>query len=493
MMDNFPFKKKVLPTAMAAAMASGMAFSGNAHAIQVAGDGIGQTLLAPIYQAYDGQSTLITVVNTNTTHAVKVKAVFRSKKYCKEVLDFLLYLSPGDVWRGEVYNKDGQAWIRSTDDSIRNLPFNDSFASIEDKNVDLKLFDHRLESGDDNEMGIIEFIGHYSATNTIFPGVGAPVEIKQGMSKFDLARIFDMSVQQIMAKNSIRCPNFGTKPGISNETCPVRVNKPSGLELRGNIEMVYSSGRMVYPMTALASTQRYTDNGVEGTYVIANPFLEIDTSTETALGIGWGHSFGNVVSSSVSLGFVGSYDNILEIEQALGTSIATGSYENGFAYEGGQGQTRYTGVQVSFPTKYRHRGPVCGTNALVNTLQGQFYPPFTVNGDMQYYMSSADNQENTVTTVVVGSSISGAEIQQDTTVRVITDCANMLIGTSLPLFNYDSGIYHLNLIATRGTTGSCPYSGVPAVTQTYKYTADPSGNSQNHVLIPASANAWKWQ
>jgi hypothetical protein len=482
-MVKLPFKKKVLSAAVATALTCGMALTGPAHAIKVSNNGMGQVLLAPLYQADVGQSTLITLVNTSTTHAAKVKAVFRSKKHCIEVLDFILYLSPGDVWRGEVYNKNGQAYIRSNDDSIRNLPNDDSFASIQP--VDFLLFDQGLEKGSDattsdddiNEMGIIEFIGHYTATGTIVPGVGENVTIKQGMSKFDLARIIDMSVEQITAQNSVRCPSAGAvnQRGVANTTCPVRINDINNFKLRGNIEVVTPDGRMAYQMTALTSTP--STPFTQGTYLIANPNLEIDVSRETSLGFNW---------DLTSLGVPGlARDNIDEIELALATSAISGSYENGFTYEGDSSQVRYTGIQISFPTKYRHRADVCETGAAIDPNKGQYYPPFTLNGDVQYQMVSFDNQENSQR---VGSSVSGGAVA----IQTVTDCANMLLGQSNDLFNYDSGFYQFYLNARYpNAAATCNYAGVPAIAQTYKYTANSAGNTSQQMLIPASSNNWK--
>lgn len=482
-MVKLPFKKKVLSAAVATALACGVTLTGPAHAIKVSNNGLGQVLLAPLYQALPGQSTLITLINTSTTHAAKVKAVFRSKKHCIEVLDFIIYLSPGDVWRGEIYNNNGRAYIRSNDDSIRNLPSDDSFASIQP--VDFPLFDQGLEKGsaatdtddDINEVGIIEFIGHYTASGTIVPGVGNNVTIRQGMSKFDLARIIDMSVQQITAQNIVLCPTTGAvnQRGVANSTCPVRINDTDNFKLRGNIELVTPDGRMAYQMTALMSSPK--TSFAEGTYLIANPNLEIDVSRETSLGFNW---------DLTSLGIPGlARDNIDEIEEALATNAASGSYENGISYEGDSSQLRYTGIQISFPTKYRHRGDVCETNAAVDSNKGQYYPPFTLNGDVQYQMVSFDNQENSQRT---GSSVSGGAI----TIQTVTECANMLLGQDNALFNYPSGFYQFRLNARYPNAArTCSYAGVPAITHTYKYIADSVGNTSQQLLIPASSNEWK--
>jgi len=104
----------------------------------------------------------------------------------------------------------------------------------------------------------------------------------------------------------------------------------------------------------------------------------------------------------------------------------------------------------------------------------------TLNGDVQFQNRSFDNQENSVT--ASGSSVSGGS---EAVVNVLTDCSNMLITPAL--FNYDSGAYHLNLLATTSGSGSCSYAGVPALVQTYKYIASSSGgDAEQHMFVPAS-------
>lgn len=543
-MIKFSLKKKLLPSLMAAALASGVTFSGGAQAIQVAANGIGQVLLAPIYQAtVPGEKTLITLINTSQTHAVKVKAVFRSRKYSIEVLDFLIYLTPGDVWRGEVYNKGGQAWLRSSDDSIRNLPNSDSFASL--KPVDIQLFDQRLPKDkdgkpiDDNEMGHIEFVGHYSVAPGIsinVDGNPSPITIYRTMSKFDLARLFEMKVEKIASSNNGPCALSGQYQGISQPTCPVRVDDPRNLRLRGEVELVTATGeRMAYVMTALASSRMFDNNKggtpspsdvayidieppkndgpdgssrpdgslvkvddvnstigssrVTGTHVIANPKLNIDVAAQTSLGSGWGWDHGEIVDPKTGglLGLNAAYDNILEIEQALATGGAAGSYEDGtdFEADGTAGWKRYTGIQVTFPTKYRHRlDDVCKTGTSMNRELGQHSPPFTLDGGVRFTSLSFDNSENN--TMSVGS-VSGA----DTIDAVITDEVNMLLGSdAVPLFSYTSGFYSIGF----NPTGGCPYRGVPAIVHTYKYTLAPEDdNPRNQLLLPASSDWWRWQ
>ena len=366
-------KKSLLGASIALAL-GGAGVAPETQAVQVAANGVGQVLLAPVYYARSGETTKLTIVNTSMTHAAKVKAVFRSKIHSTEALDFLIYLTPGDVWRGEVYNKDGQAWVRSTDDSVHNLPMDGTWANIE--TADVQLFDQIMESidsGDINEVGHIEFIGHYSAVGTVNTTSG-PIEIFRTMSKDSLKALFDMPVNDSFGGAGIIQMNAGTCPlddgsgtmfyeGLSASTCPVRVDNPEGLRLRGNVEIENDEGRTAYEMTALASSRVFNRNlapigqthannviraAVDGsgyvlkndnlatnlevasTHVIANGVsLEVNIATETSIGFDWGWTRSEIeLSPYVAPLYFGAYDNILEIERALATTEISCAYVN---------------------------------------------------------------------------------------------------------------------------------------------------------------------
>jgi len=97
-------QKKALAAAVVAACGVGAA-----EAVYQNPNGTGQVLIYPYYtvQQVGGKSmnTLITVVNT-TTRAKVAKVRFREGKASKEVLDFLLFLSPNDVWTAAVVPAD---------------------------------------------------------------------------------------------------------------------------------------------------------------------------------------------------------------------------------------------------------------------------------------------------------------------------------------------------------------------------------------------------
>lgn len=109
-------KKNSLTTAIIAGVAGVAGLAGVAHAVNLNPDGIGQVLLYPYYTVNGGNATLITVVNTaDVGKAVKVR--FLEALNSKEVLDFNLYLSPFDVWTGNVHDVGGNAGLTTSDKS----------------------------------------------------------------------------------------------------------------------------------------------------------------------------------------------------------------------------------------------------------------------------------------------------------------------------------------------------------------------------------------
>jgi len=88
------------------------------NAIEISPDDRGQLLIAPVYQASKDKSTEIRVVNPSKTHAVKTMVSVRSSANSLEILNFNLYLTPTDVWTGELRNTGSGVELYSEDDSI---------------------------------------------------------------------------------------------------------------------------------------------------------------------------------------------------------------------------------------------------------------------------------------------------------------------------------------------------------------------------------------
>lgn len=89
--------------------------------INTAPNNKGDMMVFPWFLALDGGwNTKLTVINTDEVNSVVAKVVFRSFKNSEELLDFLIYLTPADVWTGKIYYNAISKTVRvfSDDDSI---------------------------------------------------------------------------------------------------------------------------------------------------------------------------------------------------------------------------------------------------------------------------------------------------------------------------------------------------------------------------------------
>lgn len=109
-------KKKALALAVAAAAVGGGVTLAQAQTA-VAQNSLGQALIYPYMTAKDGWQSFLHVVNTSgATVAAKVR--FRAATDSADVLDFVVVLSPYDVWTGVVeQGVDGSYGFRPTDNS----------------------------------------------------------------------------------------------------------------------------------------------------------------------------------------------------------------------------------------------------------------------------------------------------------------------------------------------------------------------------------------
>ncbi len=143
-----------------------MAFDQEEHVIQ-APNGLGDLLIYPHYIAVaNGWETKLTVANTDDQRSVVAKLVVRSAAYSEELLDFLIYLSPADVWTGKVYfNETSGASMYSTDDSVQSGV--DQWAST-DAPLDQPLAGTCSADALGNVFGYIEIIETWSSVTPDF-------------------------------------------------------------------------------------------------------------------------------------------------------------------------------------------------------------------------------------------------------------------------------------------------------------------------------------
>ena len=86
--------------------------------VTVSPGGKGDAGIFPVWIAYEGWETKLEIINTSDTYSTVAKVVVRSSENSQELLDFLVYLSPTDVWTGYLrYGVDGPE-LYSNDDSV---------------------------------------------------------------------------------------------------------------------------------------------------------------------------------------------------------------------------------------------------------------------------------------------------------------------------------------------------------------------------------------
>jgi len=135
-------KKNLLSLSIGAAIA-GLTLAGAANAaVSIAGTGAGNNLTAttatglalapggighigiiPYFSTQNGNQTLFSITNTDTTNGKAVKIRFRSAANSDDVFDFTLFLSPGDVWTANI-SRDAATGISRliTTDNSCTLP-----------------------------------------------------------------------------------------------------------------------------------------------------------------------------------------------------------------------------------------------------------------------------------------------------------------------------------------------------------------------------------
>lgn len=137
--------------------------------VKIAPNNKGDFLIYPVYAAADGGwETKIWVINTAPDRSVVAKIVFRSRLNTEELRDFLVYLSPTDVWNG-VIRSDGNGGVEvySTDDSA----FNTSGAFASQANP-LRI--GLAEPSCDDDTNAIGYVEIFESAHSTPAGVGIP-------------------------------------------------------------------------------------------------------------------------------------------------------------------------------------------------------------------------------------------------------------------------------------------------------------------------------
>jgi hypothetical protein len=414
---------------------------------------------------------------------------------------------------------------------------------------------------DMNEIGHIEVLGAWGAQGTIVHPAAADasypagsVVIKEAMSKADLFKIMGTKMNRaslalVPAQNEALTYATGRMVGGVCTATPdmdnadgavcnvaagvvpsslIRSTDPSWIQLAGEVQLDSATDRMGVRMTALdgdvwnnlesaahvpayglysySMTPIVTNGYAFDGRTVSNPTFDFTFGAYLELGASLG-------GARASVGSVATYDNIVEIENALAASQLKGAYEN----KNGD----LTNLIVTFPTKYRHdssnnfyreniapnspSGPMSlgDTNdnrdvcASEMTLVGghstgdarlydnrSFYPPFRPEGSIQYGMTVWDDQEHRVTQTTVNPIFSPLP-QFTPTLQTMTDEVNYMWVTwpSSSTYDYSSGWFNLGLIATPG----CQYAGAPVLAYAHK-TQSKANGFVNSWLMPLTTD-----
>ncbi len=144
--------RKNLTAAVLAGLAGAAGIAGTAQAVNLNPDGLGQVLIYPYYTSNDGNTTLLSVVNT-TDSGKAVKVRFKEGYNSREVLDFNLYMSAYDVWVAAIEELDPGIPSLIIPDSTCTVPYLYEDAWDDTLQAGVQTFLPYAYSGDFNDGG----------------------------------------------------------------------------------------------------------------------------------------------------------------------------------------------------------------------------------------------------------------------------------------------------------------------------------------------------
>jgi hypothetical protein len=180
--------------------------------VKIAPNQKGDLLFYPFYIAVDGGfDNKIVLINTDLERCVVAKIVFRSWVNSEEVLDFLIYLSPADVWTGfvrftangpVVFSTDGSALAAANVWGSTETPLNQPLFPVSCPN-------------DSNQIG---YITVFESTSFIASQWTSIVELKAGeratrpVTKSYIKRIYDSATMQgLIPQQPVMEPDVDTR------------------------------------------------------------------------------------------------------------------------------------------------------------------------------------------------------------------------------------------------------------------------------------------
>lgn len=319
-------------------------------------NGKGDVLIFPQYLAFPGGwNTRMTIINTCTSKSVVAKLIVRSGGYTEELLDFFIFLSPTDVWSGDInYGPTGPRIISYDDSVIRNeqLQFADADNPFTADFQDVCASDVINWNMPGDQVGYVtvieawEFGGVWNGTDFGSPGV----------NKTKIMEAFFTDT------------NFGTYSG-GTPTRLTNVFEETANVLAAHYEISYPAGNL-YAANQATILQNFNVN--------------------TAITIGF----------ETRMDGDSSRNSLCEVEAALAKSRVEMPY-----YAGTSGIATIT--WMTFPTKYTQAPkPDC-------TINGVLSPFFTQNTTdpyrLEYGLKWYDMSEHSPTTSSFTSPVADAD------------------------------------------------------------------------------------
>ncbi|WP_319424421.1 cell surface protein [Pulveribacter suum] len=114
-------------TNAAASIQAGEMAKATATSLTLAEGGVGNALIVPYFTTQNGNMSVFHVTNTDTDNGKVVKVRFRSAANSDDILDFQLFLSPGDVWTAAVLaDENGLSQLVTSDNTctVPHIPKN---------------------------------------------------------------------------------------------------------------------------------------------------------------------------------------------------------------------------------------------------------------------------------------------------------------------------------------------------------------------------------
>lgn len=296
--------------------------------VSQAPNGKGEVLIFPIYSTLDGWETKLQVINTSLNTAAVARISLHSWVFSEELIDFLVFLTPTDMWEGVIRQQETEpgsgilsTFIHSTDPStlraigLRNMP---AFAS------EAEPFNNMLPVPHDGNCGDSQHIGYAKVyLSWVFQGGN----VRPGMQKGDL---YQWYLPALRGEGEV--PLFGQSPSAAR-AAGVNANI-----LAGNLTMEHAVNSLTASLPATV-LKNYGNR------------LPLDLIRPVILGLNADNTMGEVEAAL-------SKDNISMPYIADDSTITAHAF--------------------NFPTKYTQLTAACGYNGALGRFTGfnDFFVPF---------------------------------------------------------------------------------------------------------------------